>query len=372
MAIVQDEWQYVLNMMPADLEQSAAAMLALQRRRQVRSASDLLRLALCYGLCELSLRRVGAWAKLIGLGKMSDVAVMRRLQGASEWLGHLILRWLQDRGLTANVPSVAVRVVDATSISGPGSNGTDWRLHLGLDLERLRIRTAELTGPEGGESLARHTVGKGGVVLADGGYAHRVGVASVLDSGGHVLVRINWQNFPLETRSGAALDTVTCLEMLEPGEIGDWQVQFRVKQQLYPVRLVAVRMSRAAAQRAQKRLRCVARRKGRRVDRRSLRAAHFIYVITDMSPQRLPAAEALELYRLRWQIEMAFKRLKGILRLGHLRAKDPDLARTYLYAKLLGALIVEELCHGALALFPWGYALLPQATEPLARAGVAG
>ena len=45
-AIVEQEWQYVLNMMPPDLEDSALAKLALQRRREVSSAADLLRLAL--------------------------------------------------------------------------------------------------------------------------------------------------------------------------------------------------------------------------------------------------------------------------------------------------------------------------------------
>ena len=366
--VVEDEWQYVLNMMPGDLEESAVEKLALRRRREIKCASDLLRLALCYGLCDLSLRQTAAWASVVGLGEMSNVAVLKRLRGASEWLGHLILRWLQDRGLTTNVPQMAVRVVDATTIGAPGSRGTDWRLHLGLDLAGLRIRTAEVTGPEEGETLLRHKVAPGEIVLADGGYAHRAGVASVLDGGGHVLVRINWQNFPLETRSGASLDVVTCLEMLQPGEIGNWEVQFRVQKRVYPVRLVAMHVSQAAARRAQKRLRRTAARKGRQVDARSVRAAHFIYVITDMDTQMLPAAEALELYRLRWQIEMAFKRLKGVVHLDHLRAKSDELARTYLYAKLLGALIVDELCHGALALFPWGYALFPQARQPLARA----
>jgi hypothetical protein len=370
-AVVKGEWQYVLNMLPGDLEESAVEKLALQRRRQIASASDLLRLALCYGLCDFSLRQSAAWAELIGLGSLSNVAVLKRLRCASDWLGHLVLRWLQDRGLTTHVPQMAVRVVDATTISGPGSRGTDWRLHLGLDLAALRIRTAEVTGAEEGETLLRHKVGPGEIVLADGGYAHREGVASVVDDGGHVVVRINWQSFPLETLHGTRLDVVTCLEMLEPGEIGDWQVQFRANKRVYPVRLVAVRVSQAAVRRAHKRLRCTAARKGRQLDARSVRAAHFAYVITDMSQEALPAAETLELYRLRWQIEMAFKRLKGIVHLDHVRAKDEQLARTYLYAKLLGALIVDELYHSALALSPWGYALFPQARQPLARAAYA-
>ena len=365
-ALLENEWQYVLNMMPADLEESAAAKLALQRRRQIASASDLLRLALAYGVCDMSLRQTAAWAEVIGLGRLSDVAVLKRLKGAEEWLGHLILRWLQQRGLTTRVPPVAVRIVDASVICQPGSTGTDWRLHLGLDLASQRISTVELTGPEGAETLLRQPIEPGQIILGDRGYAQRGGAASVLDAGGHLVLRISWQNFPLRGRAGGPLDLVTCAEILKPGEIGDWEVQFEHEEQLYPIRLVALRKSEAAAQKEQERIRKAASRKNRRIDKRSLQAANFTYVITDLPKHQLPTAEALELYRLRWQIEIAFKRLKGLLHFDHLRAKDADLARSYLYAKILGALIVDEMCNEALSFFPWGYPLFPRAVEHLA------
>ena len=365
-ALLENEWQYVLNMMPPDLEESAVAKLALRRRREIGSASDLLRLALAYGVCDMSLRQTAVWAELIGLGRLSDVAVLKRLKGAGEWLGHLILRWLQQRGLTTRVPPVPVRIVDASVICQPGSTGTDWRLHLGLDLASQRISTVELTGPEGGETLLRHAIEPGQIILGDRAYGQRGGAASVLDAGGHLVLRISWQNFPLQGRAGGPLDLVTCAEILKPGEIGDWEVQFEHEEQLYPIRLVALRKSQAAAQKEQQRIRKAASRKKRRIDKRSLRAAKFTYIITDLSKQQLPTAEALELYRLRWQIEIVFKRLKSILHFDHLRAKDPDLARSYLYAKILGALIVDEMCNEALSFFPWGYPLFPRAVEHLA------
>ncbi len=59
------------------------------------------------------------------------------------------------------------------------------------------------------------------------------------------------------------------------------------------------------------------------------------------------ALQALEAYRFRWQIELAFKRLKSRLFLDNLRARDPDLAQTYLLSKLLGALLAEDLIDRA-------------------------
>ena len=180
--IVEAQWPYVLAMMPADLEETAYAKLALARRREIGSAGDLVRLALLYGFCDLSLRQTAAWASLIGLGELSDVAVLHRLEKAADWLGHLVVQFLQERGLTRKVPALSVQVVDATVVSRPGSRGTDWRVHVGLDLAEQRITQIEVTGVEGGETLSRHEVREGQVVLGDRGYAHREGVARVLEA----------------------------------------------------------------------------------------------------------------------------------------------------------------------------------------------
>ena len=364
--ILENEWGCVLSLLPSDLDASAAAKLALVRRREIKSASDLLRLAFAYALCDFSLDQTAAWAALRGIGKLSSPAVYKRLCQAETWLGSLVLQWLREHGLTAQLPPLNVRVVDATVISGPGSKGTDWRVHLGLDLAHARISSIELTGPEGGETLLRHQIEPGQIALADRGYGHREGVASVLERKAHVVVRIGCHNFPLETTSRQPVKLPAWLEILNVGEIGDWPVQFEARNQVWPVRLIALRKTQAAAEQEQARLRHEATRKGRQPDPDSLRAAHFAILVTDLNASQLSAVEALELYRLRWQIEMCFKRLKGIVHLDHLRAQTPALARAYLYAKLLGALVVDELCQRALALSPWGYALSPAGDQPVA------
>ena len=370
-SVVESEWQYVVSLLPKDLEARATQKLAIQRRRNIASAEELLRLVLAYSACDFSLRQLAAWAKVTGLAELSDVAAMKRLQAASEWLGDLVMAWLRDRGLASHLPPLTVRVVDASVVLAPGGTGTDWRVHARLDLAAQRLAGLEVTGPEGGETFDRHTFSPGEVVLADRGYAHREAVAGAIDGGAHVVVRGNWQSFPLETRSGAPLDIVACLETLAAAEMGDWAVQFRAHGTVYPVRLIALKKTHAATVREHKRIRSQAHRKQRRPDPRSLRAAHYVYVITDLPPDVLPTAEALEIYRLRWQIEIAFKRLKSILKLDRLRAHEPRLAKTYLFGKLLTALILDELCASAVSFFPWGYPIFPGATLSLALADTA-
>jgi IS4 transposase len=127
---------------------------------------------------------------------------------------------------------------------------------------------------------------------------------------------------------------------------------------------VAIRKSPEATEKERKRIRReTERRKGRKPHPNSLKAAGFIFLITDLPGDVLPTAEALELYRLRWQIEIFFKRLKSILDIDRLRAREERLGRTYLYANILGALIMDELREDALTFFPWGYPLRPKAAE---------
>jgi hypothetical protein len=211
-------------------------------------------------------------------------------------------------------------------------------------------------------------VDPGEVVLADRGYSTVPGVASVLERHGHVVVRLHWRAFPLLTEVGEPLDIGAALETLGAGEVADWPVAFRHDGRTFAMRLIALRKSAAATEREQRKVRREASRKGRRVSAESLKAAAFIVLLTDLPQEVLPTLEALELYRLRWQIEIAFKRLKSLLDLHRLRAKSPALARTYLYAKLIAALLLDDLCERLPALSPWGFPLLPQTRQPLAIA----
>jgi hypothetical protein len=370
--IIEDNWQHVVGMMPQDFESSAYDLSAMARKRKIRSASDLLRLVFLYSLCDLPLDQTAARVKELGIGDLAGGSVLERLRKAGDWLGHLVLGFLQARGLGQGTPGLHVWVVDATTISVPGSKGTDWRVHMGLDLESSRITSVELTGPQGGETLVRHEAAPGRVFLGDRGYAHRRGVASVSQQGAYVVVRLNWQNFPLEDLAGEAVDLLSRAESLGPDGVGDFDVQFHHDDEVHQARLLIVRNSDEAAARAVQKATKAASKKGRKVSPDTVRAAHFTFVLTTLPRDRAPADQVMALYRLRWQIELVFKRLKGILNLDHLRAQNELTARAYLYGKLLAALVVDEAEHGALSFSPCGHPILRPADLALGSEGPAG
>jgi hypothetical protein len=356
--LLESQWRYLLSMLPAkvDLEASAREKGALLRRRVVQSAETLLRLAFVY-CCGLSLRQTSCWASLQGLGRISQVGVMKCLRRSSAWLEFLVVTKLAERAECRQIQGLRLRLVDATTVSAPGSQDTDWRVHLGFDLGSLTIDAVELTGAEGGESLSRFQIGAREVLIADRGYAHRRGLWSVRQGGGDFLVRSNWQNLPLQTPEGERFDLLGAARSLSEHEVGEFAVQTVAtrKEPAMAARMIILRKSEEAAEQAREKIRKETRKKGREADPRTLEAAGYIFLLTSLPAVQLKAAEVLELYRFRWQVELAFKRLKSLWNFGFVPVKDPGLARTYIYAKLLIAVVVEDLTQEALrATPPWG------------------
>lgn len=268
---VNDEWPYVLSLMPKNLEALCFEKLAINRRREIGNASDYLRLCMAYSVCDMSLRQTAAWSAATGLADISDVAVLKRLKAAPEWLGAVVAEWLYQRGLSCESPTNTVSVIDATTVSSPGSTGADWRLHLRMNLAERRMERVELTSAREGERLNRHTVNKGEIILGDRAYATTSGIAHVLKSNGHVVIRTRW-TLPLESSAGSRFNMLDLFETLDRGEIGDWPVQLRHEGNTYPLRLVAIRKSDEATEKSCRELRREARKKRRTLKKETVRA----------------------------------------------------------------------------------------------------
>ena len=225
-----------------------------------------------------------------------------------------------------------------------------------------------VTTPKEGETLKRYAVNHGDILMADRGYAHPPGIAHVVDAGGEVIIRANLVTLPLVQRNGGAFDILTHLRQLGVAETGDWPVAVKAGKRLLPGRLCAIKKSAAAAEKGQQRVRRESQRGQWQVQPQTLEAAAYVFVFTTVSAN-YSAARILELYRVRWQIELTFKRLKSLVSLGHLKKHDDVAARSWLQGKLLVAFLIDRLLALAERVSPWGYPFEEGQTPPLPMAG---
>ena len=82
----------------------------------------------------------------------------------------------------------------------------------------------------------------------------------------------------------------------------------------------------------------------------TLEFAKYVLVFTTRSSGS--AAEVLESYRMRWQIELVFKRLKSVAHLGHVPKHDECSSRAWIHGKLLVVLLTQKLIRIGRNIFP--------------------
>ena len=363
-SLANENWPILCTFLPKGWKEMARSTGALRRARDVPDAESLLRLLLMHVANGYSLAETAARAGQLGM-ELSAVAVFKRLRASEEWL-----RWLaeQQRGtqrLAVESQGRPVRAVDATTVSEPGSTGTDWRVHYAVNLANLQCDFFELTGVEGGETLRRIPVRAGDIMMGDRIYATPVGVAHVKAAEADIVVRLNRQSLPLFDAENR-MNVLRLFRKMRVGQTQEWSTQVKHPDGGWVQgRLIALKRSAEATRVARRRLEINASKKQKTVSPESWEAAQYFFLWTTLA-KSFAASGVLELYRLRWQIELAFKRMKSIMGLGHLPKKDPASARAWLHGKIFASLLVERMVEAADTFSPWGYKLDGEA-QPMER-----
>ncbi len=356
---VDDEWKVIERLLPAGWKEAAREQGAFRRARYTTDPGALLRLLLFHAVNDGGLRETVAQARVSGIAAMSQVALFKRLRTSGSWLAWLGSELARSLREQPRLPqALRPRVIDSTTVQGPASKGVEWRVHYSLDLVDLNCDWIELTDARGAELLERTPMRRGDVLLADRNYLRPAGVRAAAAAEAYVLVRLRWAHCAMFDGRQRRFNALRHATRLKVGQVGAWPVTLPIAEgQAVAGRVVATRLPAPLAAKAQRRATRRASNKGKKVNPRTLQAAHFVMIFTTLPATLLSAGSVLELYRYRWQIELAFKRLKQLLKLGRLPHQASDIARSWILAKLVVALLLERLYRNARVFSPWGYPL---------------
>jgi hypothetical protein len=365
-------WFDILSRLPSDLDltQLARDTGAIQRAREIADGADLLRLGLTRGPGGKSLAQTAVWAYMSGIATISAPSLSTRLHQSVAFFAALTARLLarERPAPSALWNGRCLHLCDASTLSQRGSKGTDWRIHATYDLASGGFSHLELTDGKGAEALSRTVCDDGGVMIADRGYA-KAGEMATFHKGPagkarDFIVRTGWNMLRLERPDGEPFDLTARLREMErePGADPlnvprEWAVRAlygrgkAVKR--LPIRLMVLPLPPDKAEIARKKAMQTASKHQNKIDPCSILAAGFLMLATSL-PADIPAREICAVYRLRWQIELAFKRLKSLIRIDRIPTQTEAGGLSWLYPHLILALLTDDICQEILESFPSG------------------
>jgi Transposase DDE domain len=329
------------------LNDTARETRAFVRPREISNAVDLLRLILAYCLGERGLRLTAAWATSVGLVDISCVALLYRLRQCGDWLALLVGHVLASAAPKASRGRL-IRIIDATTVPKKGRTGRKknevWRIHSAFDLPQERFGHFELTDQRDGETLDRIPAVAGEIRLADRAYLQPQRMARLIEAKADFVIRAGWKSARWLDCKGHALDLIAELHKAAERGLIDCPIWIKPRRGApLALRLVAIKKPQQAAAEARRKACRTAQKGGHQLSKQTLEAADWVILVTSLAPDDFTTDDVLALYRLRWRIELGFKRLKSLIGLKGPPGTDERSARPHILAHLLIILLLEPL-----------------------------
>ena len=338
---VLKKWdEKILPHLPKNLEELALKTGALQRKRGIRSAADLLKILFIYACQEISFRMLAAAACALGISAVSDTSLRKHFSKASSFL-HGILSSILSSFLPGPDMSVYgkiknVLLVDASVIRQNGKKQEQQRIHTCYSLNKNRICEIKVTDQHTAESLKHFSLGKNDLVMADAGYGTANNYIYAQEQQADVILRITPKIFCLYDAYDNKIPLVQLLKKAEENhqEIIDIYgfCQYRTKKAF--VRVIAGKLTKGQAEKTRKRKKRTASRKQNQITEETLFCAGWIVLVTSLGMEYC-GGEILYMYRSRWQVELLFKRFKQNFSITTLKAGNTKYAETEVFLWLI-------------------------------------
>jgi hypothetical protein len=346
-----DNIRALMKLLPADYEAAGKTSGAMRRASGViKKPDDLMWLMLGHLSGNRTLKNTGALSELSGIGRISNVALMKRLANCNGWfkwtLERLASGGVADYLKPAGFEKYRVLAVDASRVcSGVSNFAKSWNLHFALDIFSMSGREIKITGQETGETLANFKVSEGDLFVGDRIYATKRGIAHCLAGGADFILRLRHDAFSMCSEDGSDIGLAKMLASARDGEVLDIPVCADLRKHglgIVKLRVCAMKKSEEQIESAMGRIDARDSRKQKTTSPEAKKFNEHIVLVTSL-PENIGADEILSMYRFRWQIEVWFKRLKTLLGAGEVPKKSEESMEAWLNGKMVLAILMEVL-----------------------------
>lgn len=335
----------LIRALPEGYEQACFETGAIQRKRDIKSPDDLMMLNMFHLMTGCSLVEISEVSKILNIGKISDVGFMKRFRNCNEWF-----KWIIDKTISGGLitykkseklKDYRILAVDASDVSEKGRSGRIYRLHFALDIMKMEAVMYNITTRQTGEKLSNFDLKKDDLIIADRGYGTTTGIEYCNERNVQFVIRVNANNIRFCDKDGRVFDIRDKVIGIENGEQDVY-----VKTQngnIIPVRICFKKKNEKSIEKTRKKLHRQQSKNQYKLSDKTKLFHEYIVIVTSLDKNRAASEEILELYRLRWQIELYFKRLKSILDYGELPKKKEENIFAWLNGKLMIALLLEKI-----------------------------
>jgi hypothetical protein len=210
--MIRDNIRLLMKRLPSGYEAASRDTGAMRRSgRVISNPSDLMWLVLTHLSQGLTLTNMFALSEASGLGRLSDVAFMKRFIKCEQWFKWILRRlssssvvdYLKPKGFE----SYRMLAVDTSIVNSGVSNfSKSWRLHFALDVFTLTSHEFKITEDKVGETPTHFTASKGDLFLADRAFPTKNGISHCLLSGADFIMRMRYDALIVYDESGERID----------------------------------------------------------------------------------------------------------------------------------------------------------------------
>jgi hypothetical protein len=209
--------------------------------------------------------------------------------------------------------------------------------------EHIAIRQGADSDQGFAEDLAAR-VQEGDLVIRDLGYFCLNFFAHLASVGAYFLSRLGFNVNVYLTAD--ADEPIKLIRHINRFGNGSKTVEFNVflgQKHRIPIRLIVYRLPPDVYRKRQKAAIKAAKRKGRSISLSYLKFLKYAFYITNVPATLWPMEAVGTVYRLRWQVELAFKQWKSLFQIKVLKGTRPERILSLIYGRLIVILVVQRL-----------------------------
>jgi len=239
------------------------------------------------------------------------------------------------------------KLADIFGGSGGTASAANCKVQTFYEYKRGELSFFEITAgtrPDNNytHQLANH-IQANDLQLTDLGYFCLETFHDIDAKGAFFLSRFAIKTTLFDAKTGSGIDLVKMLKSLS-GNLYQFSVLMGSKQNTQVnCRLICLRVSEQVANERRRRIRKVAKRKGRTPSQLHLALCDWILMVTNIPESWLPAEMVRSFYSLRWQIELLFKQIKSVLCIHHTNTGNVHRLRCEVYGKLIMAVFIHRI-----------------------------